>query len=86
MLVVRGRVDLDRDVDLWVRQALQMARVEPLRLDAESAVAAAQLEHEGFPGDPADRMIYATARRIGAPLATRDAALRAFDPARTLWN
>jgi len=53
-------------------------------LTAEVAVSAALLG-EAFPGDPADRIIYATASVLGAPLVTRDAALRAFDPVRTRW-
>ena len=38
-----------------------------------------------FPGDPADRMIYATARAEGADLVTRDRRLRDYDPRGTLW-
>jgi hypothetical protein len=30
-------------------------------------------------------LIYATARSVGAALVTRDEAIRAFDPASTLW-
>ena len=37
------------------------------------------------PPDPADRMIYATARATGAPLVTKDQRLREFDPRGTLW-
>ena len=85
MLVLRSRISLDRDVDVWVRQALAQPDVEPLPLTADVAVAAAVLEREGLGGDPADRIIYATARANGARLATRDAALRDFDPARALW-
>jgi PIN domain nuclease of toxin-antitoxin system len=38
-----------------------------------------------FPGDPADRIVYATAQAGGASLVTKDAAMRAFDPALTVW-
>ena len=85
MLVLRARISLDRDVDVWVRQALAQPNVETLPLTAEVAVAAALLEREGLGGDPADRIIYATARENGARLATRDAGLRDFDPGRALW-
>lgn len=85
MLATRGRISLDRDVRLWVRQALAADRVEPLAPGADVAVAAGMLDASAFPGDPADRLIYATARTARAVLVTRDRALRAFDPASTLW-
>jgi PIN domain nuclease of toxin-antitoxin system len=85
MLAVRGRIGLDREVGLWVRQALAEARVEPLAPSAETAVAAGLLDAQSFPGDPIDRLIYATARANRARLITRDAAIRAFDPESTVW-
>lgn len=54
-------------------------------LEPRIAVDAALLDARAFPADPADRMIYATARSIGATLITKDRRLRAFDPRGTLW-
>ncbi len=85
MLAARGRISLDREVSLWVRQALTDERVESLAPSAEVAVSAGLLDAQSFPGDPVDRLIYATARSTGATLITRDAAIRAFDSASTLW-
>jgi PIN domain nuclease of toxin-antitoxin system len=85
MLATRGRISLDRDVGAWVRQALADARIEPLAPSAEVAVAAGLLDAAAFPGDPVDRLIYCTARSIDATLITGDRAIRAFDPAATLW-
>jgi PIN domain nuclease of toxin-antitoxin system len=85
MLVVRGRISLDRGVGPWVRQALAEPRIEPVAPSPEIAVAAGLLDPDRFPGDPADRMIFATARAMGATLITRDQAIRAFDPESTLW-
>jgi PIN domain nuclease of toxin-antitoxin system len=85
MLAVRKRIALDRPVDLWVRQALTEARVEPLSPSSDIAVAAGLLDTKAFPGDPIDRLIYATARDAHARLVTRDAAIRAFDPELTIW-
>ncbi len=85
MLVVRGRISLDREVSLWVRQGLADERVESLAPSAEVAAAAGLLDAQSFPGDPVDRLIYATARSAGATLVTRDAAIRAFDSRSTLW-
>ncbi len=85
MLVERGRIALDRDVDAWIGQAAAAARVavQPLSLDV--AVAAGRLDRAGFPGDPADRFIYATAQARRARLVTRDAAIRRFDARATVW-
>ena len=84
MLVRRGRISLDRDVAHWVRQALAGAQITLLAPGADVALAAALLE-DAFPGDPADRLIYAAACRAGAPLVTRDARIAQFDPARVVW-
>lgn len=48
-------------------------------LTADVAIAAARLEDEGFHRDPADRLIYATARVLDVPLVTRDADIHAFE-------
>jgi PIN domain nuclease of toxin-antitoxin system len=84
MLAARQRIRLDREVCAWVATALVLDRVEALALDAEIAVSAALLP-TSFPGDPADRVIYATARAYRAPLVTRDVAIQAYDPTGTLW-
>jgi PIN domain nuclease of toxin-antitoxin system len=85
MLASRGRISLDRDVSLWVKRALAEERVESLAPGVEIALSAGLLDARGFPGDPADRFIYATARALDAPLITRDARIRAFAPSTTLW-
>lgn len=84
MLVVRGRISLDRDVAGWVRRALARERVVPVAPSAEVSVAAAQLGDD-FPRDPIDRLVYTTARAAGAQLITRDRAIRAFDARMTVW-
>jgi PIN domain nuclease of toxin-antitoxin system len=85
MLLARGRISLNRDVSVWVRQAFAQPRVEALAPSAEIAVAAGLLDSRAFPGDPIDRLIYATARAANARLVTRDEAIRAYDPRSTLW-
>lgn len=84
-LVRRRRISLDRDVATWVRQAFSPARVTPHPVTPEVAVAAGLIDGAGFPGDPADRLIYATARAHRAPLVTRDEKLRSFDARTTVW-
>ena len=77
-MVVRGRMELDRPLEPWMEDATT-APYAVAEITAEVAIAAAALEHEGFHGDPADRMVYATARVLDLPLLTADASIRAFD-------
>ena len=81
----RGRIDLDCDAGQWVAEAFAAPRIEALPPSPQAAAAAGLLDDRAFPNDPADRLIYATARTLGATLITRDAAIRAYDPAATLW-
>lgn len=85
MLAQRRRIALDRAVGRWVQVALARERVTALPLSVRAALEAAELPRRGFPGDPADRFIYASTREAGARLVTRDEALRGYDPALTVW-
>lgn len=85
MLVSRRRLELSLDVEAWVAAALGPPAVVELRLDARTATRAGALDREAFPGDPADRIIYATAVERGAPLVSRDTEIAGFDPARVIW-
>ena len=85
MLAEAGRIALDRSSGVWIEQALADARTQSLPLTSTVAVQAALLGREGFVGDPADRIIYATARDAGARLVTRDKSLRKFDRRATIW-
>lgn len=84
-LALRGRLELDRPVRAWVGDALSTHDVRALPLTVAIALRAGALDRDGFPGDPADRIIYATATECGARLISRDTDITAFDPARVLW-
>jgi PIN domain nuclease of toxin-antitoxin system len=84
MLVARRRLELDRDVLLWIRQALAVPRVEVLPLTPEVCVASAQLARTS-PADPSDRMIAASALEHHAPIVTRDSRLRSMPEVETIW-
>jgi PIN domain nuclease of toxin-antitoxin system len=85
MLALSGRLGFEPEISRWVRLALSRHGVAGLPLTPKVAVDAALLERHGFASDPADRMIYATAVDVAAPLVTRDARIRAYDPRRTIW-
>ena len=84
VLIQRGRLVLDRDVAEWVRDALALPGVELLPLTPEIALAAGGPEL-GLHGDPADRMIAATALGHGARLVTKDEQLQAAQSLDTVW-
>jgi PIN domain nuclease of toxin-antitoxin system len=83
MLVSKNRLNFDRDVLLWMRQALALPRVELLPISPEIATAATTLT--GFHGDPADRLIVSTALACEAPLVTRDRLIRSWPGVMTHW-
>ncbi|HMO49232.1 MAG TPA: type II toxin-antitoxin system VapC family toxin [Rubrivivax sp.] len=77
MLVAKGRLALDRDVMDWLHAALALPGVRLAPLELALAVASTRLPGEPH-GDPADRLIVATARHLGATLVTADHALLAY--------
>jgi PIN domain nuclease of toxin-antitoxin system len=79
-----GRIRLLPDLRTWVRRALAPAGVVELTLTSDVASVAGMLPPP-FPGDPADRIIYATALANGASLVTADRRLARHDPARVVW-
>jgi PIN domain nuclease of toxin-antitoxin system len=84
MLVARDRLALDRAVSHWVRQALALPKVVSLPLTPEIAVRAAAFD-ASVPGDPADRMIVATALHHHAPVVTKDKRIQSFREVHTVW-
>ncbi|HSI98153.1 MAG TPA: type II toxin-antitoxin system VapC family toxin [Gaiellaceae bacterium] len=83
-LVRRHKIELDTDARSWIARALALERVQELPVTAEIAGEAGSFGDE-FVGDPADRIIYATAIVTGSKLVTRDRFLRGYDPVRTVW-
>ena len=71
MLAKKGRITLEIPCLKWIDQALQMPGLELVPLTPAIAVESSFLPGD-FHGDPADRMIVATARVIQATLITRD--------------
>jgi PIN domain nuclease of toxin-antitoxin system len=77
MLVRKDRLVLNREVKEWLHAALALTGIRLYQLSVEIAVASTCL-----PGklhlDPADRIIVATARHLGATLVTADRCLLDF--------
>lgn len=81
-----GRITLDRSPRRWAADLLA-GPVDCLDVDPSIATAAGTIE--GFHGDPADRIIYATARHHKMSLVTKDRRLTDFatahDEVAVLW-
>ena len=84
MLVAHGRLAFDRPVDVWLDQGLALPRVRLLPLDPAVAVRVADLAEE-MHGDPADRMIVATALVARAPLVTKDRRIHESGVVSAIW-
>ena len=81
-LAENGRIQVTGSVESFVRETASRVMVEPIT--PEIAAFAVQLP-SGFPKDPADLLIAATAMVEGAALVTADERIRAARVARTIW-
>lgn len=77
MLVARARLALDRDIGEWLDRVLSLPGISLAALSPAIAVASTRLPGE-LPSDPADHMIVATTRQLGATLVTADQTLLAY--------
>ena len=73
----RGKLELRLPIRTWIHQALSLTGVHLANITAEIACACAELPGD-FHGDPADRLIAATARIEGMTLITHDRTLLAL--------
>jgi PIN domain nuclease of toxin-antitoxin system len=83
MLIARKRLDPVMDARQFLDDMIAARHVRVLPITAEIAVLS---QSDVFsPGDPADRLIAATARLHRAPLITSDAKLRRLKEVTTIW-
>ena len=74
LLESKGRLHLHMDCLEWVRRALDTPGLSLVPITPEIAVESTRLPGN-MHADPADRILVATARNLGARLMTRDQAL-----------
>lgn len=85
MKVRAAKLKFDRPISVWIDQALTAdPRLELLPLSPRVAVTAAELEWQH--GDPADRLIVATASVYEAPLVTVDERIADSNLVRCVWD
>ncbi len=75
MLAAKRRLQLPLSFSDWLPKAADDRMISIIPLDVDVILALDTLP-KSFHGDPADRLIVATARACKLPLATRDAAIR----------
>ena len=84
MLVQAGRLRLDTTLEDWLGIAASPATIEVIPI-SPAIVAEMNRLPRSFHQDPADRLIVATARATGLPLASHDARIRRSRLA-SLWS
>ena len=76
MLIEKGRLEMRSEVELW-RQSLIDNGLQEISLTGNIAIRSALLEN--FHGDPADRMIVATAIHMNSTLCTADEKILSWE-------
>lgn len=82
--VRRGRLALTASVDQWLDDLRALPEISFQPLSFEIARKAGALG-AAVPGDPADRIIVATASMLGAKLVTADERLSKAPAIQTIW-
>lgn len=80
----RGRLEFKVPATEWLDNLRKLPELTIHPITDEIAERAGGLG-EVFPGDPADRLIAATALVLGAPLITQDTKLRGLPRLSTVW-
>lgn len=84
LLVKRGRLSLTMDVETWVEKSEALPFLKFIPVDNAIAIRSVLLPGSLHP-DPADRIIIATALRLGAHLITKDDKLHKYPHVSTIW-
>jgi PIN domain nuclease of toxin-antitoxin system len=74
LLESKGRIAFSEECRIWVQRALAAPGIELTPLTPDIAIESTRLPST-FHGDPADRIIAATARACGGTLVTADKAI-----------
>ena len=77
MFEAKGRITLKADCLEWLLESIRKTKVRVTELTPEISVGSNRLPGK-FHGDPADRIIVATARLINGVLLTRDSRILAY--------
>jgi PIN domain nuclease of toxin-antitoxin system len=84
LLIDKGRIQVVGTAESFLTRLTERPSLSVLEITPQIAALTAQFPPE-FTGDPADRIIAATARAHGLPLVTKDAGLQDSRFLRTIW-
>lgn len=73
-LSAAGRLRLAPSAEAWMRQSIEVGRLQVAEITAAIAIEAGSIPAVSLP-DPADRLLVATARNLDIPIVTRDARI-----------
>ena len=83
MLVKKGRLELSVEPAAFLTITHRDPRFSIVPVD--EVIARRSVELPDIHGDPADRMILATAVELGVPVVSRDSRLAEYGAARVIW-
>jgi PIN domain nuclease of toxin-antitoxin system len=83
-LVQKGKLAFSVSCREWIDGAVRADGVVMHPLDPDICVESTELPG-AFHGDPADQLIVATARLLGAPVVTADQKIRTYPHVPTIW-
>ena len=84
MLVEKGRISFNRDVQSWIDLALQRPKIRLISIDPQIAVLSTRLPGE-FHADPVDRMLASTCLTYGVPLISKDRQIKNWKQIPVIW-
>jgi len=84
LLTSKKRLLLSMEVDDWIKKSEMLPFVNFMPVDNSIAVKSVNLP-QPFHGDPADRIIIATAISLGASLITKDERILKYPHVKTIW-
>ena len=82
--IEKGQLVLDRPLDQWLDLATIVPGLHLAEMTRPVLVESCRLPRP-FPGDPADKIIVATARHHDAVLVTKDRKIRDYPHVRSIW-
>lgn len=84
MLVQKERLALAYDIDTWIQLTYKIPKLQWKNIDPKIAILSTRLPGN-FHGDPADRIIAATAISFGDHLITADRNIQNYNHVHTVW-
>ncbi|MBI2593357.1 type II toxin-antitoxin system VapC family toxin [Candidatus Daviesbacteria bacterium] len=84
LLLKKKKISLLMDTESWIEQIEKLPYIQFVPVDNRIAAKSVNLPGQ-FHSDPADRIIVATAREMGAVLVTSDDKIRKYPHIQTIW-